>query len=243
MESAPVNAELPDAFPPALPLAGEGAPALLVAVLAAMGATLAAVSASIWLAPPVTPPEPVTIEAPAPAPPPTIIEVPAPAPPPKIIEVRVPAPAPPPTIIEVPAPAAPPLCFDPVTLMFAPDSTAPLAGTDTGAGRLRDWLSQHGESKVLVEGHADSRGTEVHNLTLSFARAKSVASILARNGIAAGRITVRAAGAAEADASHQWITSVGRKHVTATDARDRRVVVGIDGLTACKSAAGATEHP
>ena len=56
-----VNAELPDAFPPALPLAGEGAPALLAAVLAAMGATLAVVSASIWLAPPVTPPEPVTI--------------------------------------------------------------------------------------------------------------------------------------------------------------------------------------
>ena len=59
MESASVNAELPDAFPPAPPLAGEGAPVLLVAVLAAMGATLAVVSASIWLAPPVTPPESV----------------------------------------------------------------------------------------------------------------------------------------------------------------------------------------
>ena len=66
-----MNAELPDAFPPALALAGEGAPALLVAVLVAMGATLAVVSASIWLAPPVTPPEPVTIVVHEKSPPPT----------------------------------------------------------------------------------------------------------------------------------------------------------------------------
>ncbi len=70
MESASVNAELPDAFPAALPLAGEGAPVLLVAVLAAMGATLAVVSASIWRAPPVTPPKPVTIVVHEQSPPP-----------------------------------------------------------------------------------------------------------------------------------------------------------------------------
>ena len=82
MESASVNAELPDAFPPAPPLAGEGAPALLVAALAAMGVTLAAVSASIWLAPPVTPPKPVTIvvHEQSPPPPPVIIREPAPPP-------------------------------------------------------------------------------------------------------------------------------------------------------------------
>ena len=245
MESASVNAELPDAFPPALPLAGEGAPALLVALLAAMGATLAVVSASIWLAPPVTPPEPVTIvvHEKSPPPPPTIIEVPvpAPAPPPTIIEV--PAPAPPPTIIEVPAPAVPPPCFDPVTLIFAPDSTVPVAGAGEGIARLRDWLGRHADTRALVEGHADSRGSEGHNLALSFARAKSVASILARNGIPAARITVRAAGAVDAAANREWVTSVGHKRVSGIDPRDRRVVVGIEGLAACKSATGATEHP
>jgi len=200
MESASVTAELPDAFPPGLPLAGEGAPALLVAVLAAMGATLAVVSASIWLAPPVTPPEPVTIV------------------------VHETSPPPPPTIIQAPVP-----CFDPVTLMFARDSTVPMAGTDAGIARLRDWLGHHADARLLVEGHADSRGSEAHNLVLSFARAKSVASFLAGNGIPAGRMTVRAAGAAEAAAN--------------IDTRDRRVVVSIEGLTACKSATGATEHP
>ena len=88
-----MNADLPDAFPPALPLAGEGAPAFLAALLAVMGATLAVVSASMWLAPPVTQLEPVTI----------VVHEKEPAPPPQIIEVRVPAPAPPPTIIQVPA--------------------------------------------------------------------------------------------------------------------------------------------
>ena len=219
---------------PARPATGrEGAPALLVAVLAAIGATLAAVSASIWLAPPVTPPEPVTI----------VVHEKSPPPPPTIIEVPVPTPAPPPTVIEMAAPAAPAPCFDPVTLMFAPDGTVPVAGTGEGIARLRDWLGHHADARLLVEGHADSRGSEAHNLTLSFARAKSVASNLARNGIPAGRITVRAAGAVEAAANHEWVTSVGHKRIVEIDARDRRVVVGIEGLTACKSATGATEHP
>ena len=221
-----MNAELPDAFPPAPPLAGEGAPALLAALLAAMGATLAVVSASMWLAPPVTQPEPVTI----------VVHEKEPAPPPQIIEVQVPAPAPPPTIIHVPAPPAPPPCFDPLTVMFARGKSAPLPGADAGhallhadVARLSDWLGKHADAKLVIAGHADSLGTEEQNLVLSFARSKSVSSLLASNGIPANRMTVRAAGAAEAAA--------------AADPRDRRVDVGIDGVTPCKSAAGATEHP
>ncbi len=230
-----MNADLPDAFPPALPLAGEGAPALLVAALAAMGVTLAVVSASIWLVPPVTQPKPVTI----------VVHEKEPAPPPKIIEVRVPAPAPPPTIIHVPspptivhvpAPAAPPPCFDPVTVMFARGKSVPLTPADAdraelkaGVARLSDWLLKHANARLLVAGHADSLGNEEQNLVLSFARAKSVSSLLASNGIPASRMTVRAAGAAEATAK--------------IDPRDRRVDVSIEGVAACKSATGATEHP
>ncbi len=221
-----MNAELPDAFPPAPPLAGERAPALLVAALAVMGAALAAVSASIWLAPPVTPPKPVTkVVHEKSLPPRAIIRVPVPAPAraPEWVPVLMPTPAP------APPPVEPPPCFDPVTLLFAQASTVPLAGTDVGIGRLRDWLGLHAEARLLVEGHADSRGSEAKNLVLSFARAKSVATLLTGNGIPAGRMTVRAAGAAEAAAN--------------IDARDRRVVVGIEGLTPCKSATGVTEHP
>ncbi len=79
------------------------------------------------------------------------------------------------------------------------------------------------------QGHADSLGSEAHNLVLSFARAKAVSTLLASKGIPAGRMTVRAAGAGEAAAK--------------IDRRDRRVDVSIDGVSACKSATGATEHP
>ncbi|MFY9643303.1 MAG: OmpA family protein, partial [Rhodomicrobium sp.] len=208
-----MNADLPDAFPPALPLAGEGAPALLAALLAAMGATLAVVSASIWLAPPVTPPKPVTI----------VVHEKEPAPPPRIIEVPVPAPAPPPKIIEVQAPPPPPPCIDPVSVMFATDKSEPVIATDAerallraGIARLSDWLGKHADAKLLIEGHSDSQGTEAHNLLLSFARAKAVSALLASNGIPASRQTVRAAGAGEAAAK--------------IDRRDRRVDAGIDGV-------------
>ena len=94
MESASVNAELPDAFLPALPLAGEGAPAQLVAVLAAMGFTLAVVSASIWGAPPLMPPEPVTIvvheKSPPPEPVTIVVHETSPPPPPPSFRCRCP---------------------------------------------------------------------------------------------------------------------------------------------------------
>jgi hypothetical protein len=217
-----MNTELPDTFPPALALTGEGAPTLLVTALAAMGTTLAVVSASIWLAPPVQPAKPLTIVVREKAPPPKII--------------KVPAPPPPPTIIKVPTKPPPPPCFDPVTLMFATGKSVPLAGTDTdqaqlsaGIGRLSDWLDQHADAKLLIEGHADSLGSEAHNLVLSFARAKSASSLLVSNGIPAERMTVRAAGAEGADAN--------------IDPRDRRVDISIEGINACKSATGATEYP
>ena len=217
-----MSTELPDTFAPALPLAGESAPALLVAALTAMGATLAVVSASIWLTPPVTPAKPVTIVVREKAPPPTIIEVPAPAPPP--------------TIIKVPAKPVPPPCFDPVTFMFATGKSVPLIWTDAerallraGIARISGWLRKHADAKLLLEGHADSLGNEANNLVLSFARAKSVSSLLVSHGIPAGRMTVRAAGAEGA--------------ATNIDARDRRVDVSIEGVNACKSAAGATEQP
>jgi outer membrane protein OmpA-like peptidoglycan-associated protein len=221
-----VNAGLPDAFPPALPLAGEGAPASLVAALAVMGATLAVVSASMWLTPRAAQPEPVTI----------VVHEKEPPPPPTIVEVPVPAPAPPPTIIEVPAPVVPPPCFDPMTIMFATNQSVPLTATNAARerlhsdiARLKDWLGKHDGARVVVSGHSDSQGNEAHNLVLSFARAKAVSSLLASNGIPPARITVRAAGAAEAAAK--------------ADPRDRRADIGIEGIGPCKNAASATETP
>ena len=127
-------------------------------------------------------------------------------------------------------------CAGRATALFRPRDAHVRAGEHSAVGRagrdiarLRDWLGHHADARLIVEGHADSRGSEAHNLVLSFARAKSVVAILAGNGILAGRMTLRAAGAAEAAANMY--------------ARDRRVVVGMEGLTPCKSVTGATEHP
>jgi hypothetical protein len=216
-----MNAELPDDFVPIPPIAGEGVPALLVVALAAMGAALAVISASVWLSPSAAMREPVTIVVREKAPPPKIIKVPVPSPP---------------KIIEVPAKSAPPPCFDPVTLMFATGQSVPLIDTEAerkrllaGINRLSGWLNKHDNAKLLIEGHADALGTEATNLMLSFARAKSVSNFLVSNGIPADRMTVRAAGAEGAGAN--------------IDPRDRRVDVSIEGVTTCKSASGNMEQP
>lgn len=53
---------------------------------------------------------------------------------------------------------------------------------------LASLLAAHPEARIRVEGHTDSRGDDRANLSLSEARAQSVASELARLGVDAGRI-------------------------------------------------------
>jgi len=63
----------------------------------------------------------------------------------------------------------------------------------TGAARTTlqhdaDWMKKWTSTQVLVEGHADERGTNEYNLALGERRAHGVQSYLASLGIAAGRI-------------------------------------------------------
>ncbi len=63
--------------------------------------------------------------------------------------------------------------------------------------RLRSWLRQHPDKKVLVEGHTDSYGPEEFNLLLSYRRAKAAEKILLEAGIAGKQLLVRALGEEE----------------------------------------------
>ena len=51
-----------------------------------------------------------------------------------------------------------------------------------------DYLERWGTTRVTVEGHADSRGTNEYNLALGDRRAQAVRDYLATLGVAADRI-------------------------------------------------------
>ena len=52
------------------------------------------------------------------------------------------------------------------------------------------WLKTNTNALILVEGHADERGTNEYNLALGERRAKATMNYLASQGVQAGRVTV-----------------------------------------------------
>ncbi len=56
--------------------------------------------------------------------------------------------------------------------------------------RQAQWLKQYGSVSIVVEGHADERGTREYNLALGEKRATSVRNYLIANGVDASRIQV-----------------------------------------------------
>ena len=52
------------------------------------------------------------------------------------------------------------------------------------------WLKEHAGHAVIIEGHADERGTPEYNLTLSERRARAALNYLAAQGVATTRMTV-----------------------------------------------------
>lgn len=52
-----------------------------------------------------------------------------------------------------------------------------------------EWLSEHREPRVELEGHCDERGTVEYNLALGAKRAAAAKTYLVSLGVAAGRVT------------------------------------------------------
>ena len=71
-----------------------------------------------------------------------------------------------------------------------------------------NWLRENSSINVVVEGHADERGTREYNLALGERRGNSVKDFLVSLGVDAGRITVISYGkerpAAEGSTSESW---------------------------------------
>jgi OOP family OmpA-OmpF porin len=62
------------------------------------------------------------------------------------------------------------------------------AGAVSKLEQLAAVMRENPDRAILIEGHADARGSESYNLDLSRRRAESVRAFLVRNGVAADRI-------------------------------------------------------
>jgi peptidoglycan-associated lipoprotein len=135
---------------------------------------------------------------------------PPPPPPAPQAETPPPAPAPPPAPRSTPTP--PPVTANRVPTeeeVFARMSLgelnekSPLAdvyfdydvadlseATRATLQKAADWLRRFSSTRVLVEGHADSRGTNEYNLALGERRANTVRDYLVSLGIPAARFTI-----------------------------------------------------
>jgi len=137
---------------------------------------------------------------PPPAPPPPAPPAPAPAP--------APAPPPPPPPAPAPAPAPPPAplteeqLFARMTLdelnaqaplgdvFFDYDMSALREDAQSILQKNAEYLQRWTSTRVAIEGHADSRGTNEYNLALGERRGNAVRDYLVSLGIAADRLQV-----------------------------------------------------
>lgn len=62
-------------------------------------------------------------------------------------------------------------------------------GADLSLDRLASYLKAHQQSKVLIEGHTDSQGSEEYNQALSQRRADAVAKALVERGASADSVS------------------------------------------------------
>lgn len=75
-------------------------------------------------------------------------------------------------------------------VFFGTDEYALNAEAQATLRRQAQWLQQYPQASLLIEGHADERGTREYNLALGERRAVSVRDFLAAQGVSPSRINV-----------------------------------------------------
>jgi peptidoglycan-associated lipoprotein len=159
----------------------------IVALAAALALTAAACGKK---------PAQVAATPPPPPPPPPAPPEPAPPPPPR------PAPPPPPAPAPAPAPLTEEQIFARKTLdqvnqerplndvFFDLDKSTLRDDAKAPLQKDADWMKKWTSTQVIVEGHADSRGSAEYNLALGARRAEVVKQYLVSLGVQVARITV-----------------------------------------------------
>jgi outer membrane protein OmpA-like peptidoglycan-associated protein len=91
-----------------------------------------------------------------------------------------------------PPAAAPPAAFNAVH--FAPGKSEIPTDEMVNIAKVADYMKQHAGAFVMLDGHADPRGTNAYNAALSQRRADAVRDALVQAGVPAERITTVASG-------------------------------------------------
>ncbi|MCX7305956.1 MAG: peptidoglycan-associated lipoprotein Pal [Hyphomicrobiales bacterium] len=71
---------------------------------------------------------------------------------------------------------------------FDTDSSVVRADAQGILARQAQWLNKYSQYRIVVEGHADERGTREYNLALGARRAAATRDYLAARGVAASRM-------------------------------------------------------
>jgi outer membrane protein OmpA-like peptidoglycan-associated protein len=101
-------------------------------------------------------------------------------------------------------------------VLFASGKSTLLPGAQSSLNQVADALKSRDDTKILVEGHTDSTGSDVTNQALSKARADAVASYLVTRGLPQDRVTSAGLGSSRPVADNS--TAEGR-------ANNRRVEI------------------
>lgn len=113
-------------------------------------------------------------------------------------------------------------------ILFGFDSSALRPATEENIEELAETLKKYEDTRILIEGHTDSKGSEDYNQELSVERASSVGDYLRSLGVTAGRIIEKGYGESQPLADNS--TEQGRQ-------KNRRVEVAIFANEELKRAA------
>jgi peptidoglycan-associated lipoprotein len=79
-------------------------------------------------------------------------------------------------------------------VFFETDSSALTATAVATLDKQAAWLNHYSNYRILIEGHADERGTREYNIALGARRASVVVNYLVSKGVNSGRITSKSFG-------------------------------------------------
>ena len=79
-------------------------------------------------------------------------------------------------------------------VFFETDSSNLTAEAQATLDKQAAWLNRYGNYRIMIEGHADERGTREYNIALGARRASVVVNYLVSRGVNASRITSKSFG-------------------------------------------------